>query len=119
MQNRREAIVNQPVLILVAGNHDKKPRSLDREVTTVGRARGADLCLEANDISTLHCIIRWQEFQKRCKAEETHAASADEKSLTSSARSLASLAALEQNIQEKRDPSPSSSKNSCCASSNN
>ena len=57
MQTRRNAMLNQPVLIPIAGNYDRKPRSLDREVTTVGRARGSDLCLEANEISTLHCIL--------------------------------------------------------------
>src|SRR5476651_666153 len=57
MQNRRDVIVTHPALIPVAGNCDRKPRILDREVTTIGRARGSDLCLEANEISTLHCII--------------------------------------------------------------
>mgnify|MGYP002784869129 CR=1 FL=1 len=57
MQHRRETVINQAVLIPIAGNYDKKPRSLDREVTAIGRARGADLCLEANEISTLHCMI--------------------------------------------------------------
>jgi pSer/pThr/pTyr-binding forkhead associated (FHA) protein len=57
MPTRRNNTVNQPVLIPIAGNYDKKPRALDREVTTVGRARGTDLCLEANEISTLHCVI--------------------------------------------------------------
>lgn len=57
MPIQRELIINQPALIPIAGNFDRKPRSLDREVTTVGRARGCDLCLEANEISTLHCVI--------------------------------------------------------------
>src|SRR5881275_3184085 len=57
MQHRRDVILHTPALILIAGNFDRKPRSLDREVTAIGRARGADLCLEANEISTLHCII--------------------------------------------------------------
>jgi len=57
MQTRRNHSVNQPVLIPIAGNYDRKPRAIDREVTTIGRARGTDLCLEANEISTLHCII--------------------------------------------------------------
>src|SRR5471032_2593712 len=57
MQSRRTNIPNQPALLPIAGNYDRKPRSLDREVTTVGRARGNDLCLEANEVSTLHCII--------------------------------------------------------------
>src|SRR5476649_119502 len=57
MQHRRDVVLNTPALILLAGNADKKPRSLDRDVTTIGRARGSDLCLEANEISTLHCVI--------------------------------------------------------------
>ena len=57
MQTRRENILTQPALIPIAGNFDRKPRSIDRDVTTVGRARGTDLCLEANEISTLHCVL--------------------------------------------------------------
>ncbi len=57
MPTRREAVTTGPALIPIAGNFDRKPRSLDRDVTTIGRARGTDLCLEANEISTLHCII--------------------------------------------------------------
>jgi pSer/pThr/pTyr-binding forkhead associated (FHA) protein len=57
MQSRRASNLNQPALIPIAGNYDRKPRSLDRDVTAIGRARGSDLCLEANEISTLHCII--------------------------------------------------------------
>src|SRR5881397_329787 len=57
MQSRRAATLNQPALIPIAGNYDRKPRSLDRDVTSIGRARGSDLCLEANEISTLHCLI--------------------------------------------------------------
>jgi pSer/pThr/pTyr-binding forkhead associated (FHA) protein len=54
---RRDLSMTQPALVPVAGNYDKKPRSLEREVTTIGRARGSDLCMEANEISTLHCLI--------------------------------------------------------------
>lgn len=57
MQARRNSGANQPALIPIAGHCDRKPRTLDRDVTTVGRARGSDFCLEANEISTLHCII--------------------------------------------------------------
>lgn len=57
MQPRRSVIVTHPALVPIAGPGDRKPRSLEREVTTVGRARGSDLCLEANEISTLHCVI--------------------------------------------------------------
>ncbi len=41
----------------MAGNVDRKPRALDRDVTTIGRARGADLSIESNEISTIHCIL--------------------------------------------------------------
>jgi pSer/pThr/pTyr-binding forkhead associated (FHA) protein len=47
----------QPVLVPVHGGMDKKPRPLDRDVITVGRARGCDIGLDAPDISTLHCVI--------------------------------------------------------------
>ena len=57
MQNRRNTMAIHPTLVPIAGHCDRKPRSLDRDVTTIGRARGADFCLEANEISTLHCII--------------------------------------------------------------
>jgi chromosome segregation ATPase len=57
MQPRRDVVLTQPALIPIAGNFDRKPRLLDRDVTTIGRARGSDLCLEANEISTLHCIV--------------------------------------------------------------
>jgi chromosome segregation ATPase len=57
MPQRRDANLNQPALLPIAGNFDRKPRSLDRDVTTIGRARGADLALEAIEISTMHCII--------------------------------------------------------------
>jgi pSer/pThr/pTyr-binding forkhead associated (FHA) protein len=57
MQTRRDTATTSPSMIPIAGNFDRKPRSLERDVTTIGRARGSDLCLEANEISTLHCII--------------------------------------------------------------
>ena len=73
MQTRRNANQIQPVLVPVAGTYDRKPRSLDREVTTIGRARGSDLCLEANEISTLHCLLyrtaegyRLRDCNSRC-----------------------------------------------------
>jgi pSer/pThr/pTyr-binding forkhead associated (FHA) protein len=44
-------------LVPMHGNHDKKPRILDRDVTTLGRARGCDLRLDAAEISTMHCVI--------------------------------------------------------------
>src|SRR5881398_572855 len=39
------------------GGIEKKPRLLDREVVTLGRARGSDICLDGNEVSALHCII--------------------------------------------------------------
>ncbi|MSU78467.1 MAG: FHA domain-containing protein [Gemmataceae bacterium] len=57
MSKRPTPILNQPSLIPIAGNFDRKPRTLDRDVTTIGRARGSDLSIESNEVSTLHCII--------------------------------------------------------------
>src|SRR5205085_10193765 len=48
---------NEPALIPVFGNVDKKPRPLNREAITIGRARGCDICVDAPEISTLHCLI--------------------------------------------------------------
>ncbi len=39
------------------GPGDRRPRPLDQAVTTLGRARGCDLCLDASDVSTIHCIV--------------------------------------------------------------
>src|ERR1700682_6216650 len=58
MTNRREVnLANQPALVPSFGGQDKKPRPLDRDVITIGRARGCDIGLEAPDISTLHCLL--------------------------------------------------------------
>src|SRR6478672_1260431 len=57
MNQRNETVINHPALLPITGNYDRKPRTLDRDVTIIGRARGSDLCLEANEISTLHCTI--------------------------------------------------------------
>src|SRR5690242_4156981 len=58
MPSRRDGLpANQPALLPLHGNTDKKPRPLDRDVTTIGRARGSDLCLDANEISTVHCLV--------------------------------------------------------------
>ena len=74
MQARREPILNQPAVIPIAGNYGfvASLRSLDRDVTTVGRAT-ALLCLEANEISTLHCVLyrtvdgyRLRDCSSRC-----------------------------------------------------
>lgn len=46
-----------PALLPMFGGMEKKPRFLDREVVTMGRARGSDICLDGNEVSALHCII--------------------------------------------------------------
>ncbi|MEI7683487.1 MAG: FHA domain-containing protein [Planctomycetota bacterium] len=46
-----------PALLPMFGGMEKKPRFLDREVITMGRARGSDFCLDGNEVSALHCII--------------------------------------------------------------
>ena len=46
-----------PSLIPLFGGTDRKSRPLDREVVTLGRARGSDFCLDANEVSALHCVI--------------------------------------------------------------
>jgi len=46
-------------LVPMFGEVDKKPRPLDREVITIGRARGCDIGLDAPEISTLHCVLYW------------------------------------------------------------
>src|SRR6185312_14641432 len=57
MTSRRDAAAAQLTLVPMHGNMDKRPRPLDRDVATVGRARGSDLQLDAAEISTLHCLI--------------------------------------------------------------
>ena len=46
-----------PSLLPMFGGMEKKPRILDREVVTLGRARGSDFCLDGNEVSALHCIL--------------------------------------------------------------
>lgn len=53
----RRATPDQPLLIPLYGHADHSPRALDRDVTTLGRARGSDLCLDAAEVSTLHCVL--------------------------------------------------------------
>jgi len=48
---------NVPLLVPTHGPGDRRPRPLDRDVSTIGRARGCDLRLESSDVSTLHCIV--------------------------------------------------------------
>ena len=58
MSSKREInLENQAALVPLFGNVDKKPRLLDREVITIGRARGCDIRLEAPEVSTLHCLL--------------------------------------------------------------
>jgi pSer/pThr/pTyr-binding forkhead associated (FHA) protein len=58
MRSKPEAVrPSQPALLPLHGFADKKPRPLDREALVVGRARGADVPLEAPDVSHLHCVI--------------------------------------------------------------
>lgn len=56
MTLRREGN-HQLMLVPMHGNLDKKPRAIDRDVSTIGRARGCDLRLDAAEISTMHCIV--------------------------------------------------------------
>ncbi len=55
--NRDINLMRQPALVPLFGGMDKRPRALDREVITIGRARGCDMGLDAPEISTLHCIL--------------------------------------------------------------
>jgi len=58
MSRKREtAPLTCPSLIPLFGGTDRKARPLDREVVTLGRARGSDFCLDANEVSALHCVI--------------------------------------------------------------
>jgi len=47
----------QPALVLMHGETGRRHRPLTREAVTVGRARGCDICLDAPDVSSLHCLI--------------------------------------------------------------
>jgi pSer/pThr/pTyr-binding forkhead associated (FHA) protein len=59
MGSKHDEVVDtsQPALILVHGNSVRRHRSLARDATSIGRAHGCDICLEAPDVSGLHCII--------------------------------------------------------------
>ena len=46
-----------PLLIPMHGPGERKPRQLDHVVATIGRARGCELCLDASDVSTVHCLV--------------------------------------------------------------
>src|SRR5215207_499977 len=57
MSKREVDLSGKPALIPLFGGLQKKPRLLDRDVFSVGRARGCDIILEAPDVSTLHCML--------------------------------------------------------------
>src|SRR5262245_26324359 len=58
MSQKRETQYGMvPTLSPLFGGPDKKPRALDKEVMTVGRARGCDITLDANEVSAVHCIF--------------------------------------------------------------
>jgi hypothetical protein len=57
IRKREVDLEHQQALIPLFGAVDKKPRPLDREVITIGRARGCDIGLDAPEISTLHCLL--------------------------------------------------------------
>ncbi len=57
MGSRQGIPDNVPYLLPLHGPSDRRPRMLDRDVSTIGRARGCDLCLEASDVSTIHCVL--------------------------------------------------------------
>jgi pSer/pThr/pTyr-binding forkhead associated (FHA) protein len=48
---------SQPALILMYGDAGRKQRPLNRDGITVGRGRGCDICLDAPDVSNVHCLI--------------------------------------------------------------
>ena len=58
MQSRRPQILNQPALIPIAGNYDRKPRSLDRDVTTIGSVAGNTVLLTDTGVSRKHVGIK-------------------------------------------------------------
>src|SRR5437660_3911099 len=47
----------QAALVVLHSGADNTCRPLDQEVLTVGRARGADIGLDAPDVSSVHCVI--------------------------------------------------------------
>jgi len=48
---------DQPTLVLMHGDSVRRHRPLTREAVAIGRAHGCDICLEAPDVSSLHCLI--------------------------------------------------------------
>ena len=58
MQSRPGSVSSEsPLLIPLHGSSERRPRQLDHVVATIGRARGCDLCLDASDVSTIHCLL--------------------------------------------------------------
>jgi septal ring factor EnvC (AmiA/AmiB activator) len=49
--------VGQAALVLIHGDSPRRTRPLNREALALGRAHGCDICLEAPDVSALHCLI--------------------------------------------------------------
>ena len=46
-----------PALIPLHTGADQRKRPLDRDVILIGRARGADIGLDAPDVSSVHCVV--------------------------------------------------------------
>jgi chromosome segregation ATPase len=58
MPSRPESLSdNVACLVPVHGTGDRRSRRLESDVSTIGRARGCDLCLDASDVSTIHCVV--------------------------------------------------------------
>jgi pSer/pThr/pTyr-binding forkhead associated (FHA) protein len=59
MVRAEECPGEQPALVLLYGSGSEKRKDcpLDRDVIVIGRARGADIGLDAPDVSTLHCVL--------------------------------------------------------------
>jgi len=47
----------QPVLVVKQGTARKRYVSVNRPATTIGRARGCDFQVDAEDVSAIHCIV--------------------------------------------------------------
>src|SRR5262245_29725451 len=54
---QRETNSAAPALVILFGSRGRSVWPLERAVTTLGRAQGCDICLDAPDVSSLHCII--------------------------------------------------------------
>lgn len=52
-----EPAANAPALVVVFGDTPGKRRPIVRGATIVGRARGCDIGLDANSVSTIHAVI--------------------------------------------------------------